>query len=91
MIRFQSDHNLAGLDPAPLARCEISGAGPRRRVAQGRKPQLPEAGNRRANRALLRRPNRLSNALKNCSKALFIQYLTPRDFALGASHLSWHN
>jgi hypothetical protein len=42
MIRFQSDHNLAGLDlagldPAGLAHSEISGAGPRRRIAQGRK------------------------------------------------------
>jgi hypothetical protein len=45
MIRFQSDHNLtrldlAGLDPAGpnpggLARYEISGARPRRRIAQG--------------------------------------------------------
>jgi hypothetical protein len=58
MIRFQSDHNLtrldlagldpAGLNPAGLAHSEISGAGPRRRIAQGKNRgfRRPEIGAR---------------------------------------------
>jgi hypothetical protein len=72
MIRFQSDHNLAGLDPAGLDPAglnpaglvapEISGARPRRGTAQGKKPQLrrPEIGARialyRASRIGVRTP-----------------------------------
>jgi hypothetical protein len=43
-----------------------------------------------ANRAFAGRPNRLPNALKNTRKTLPIQQLVDRDFALGASPLSWH-
>jgi hypothetical protein len=42
------------------------------------------------NRAFAGPRNRLSGALKNRRKTLFIQQVADRDFALGAWPLSWH-
>jgi hypothetical protein len=46
MIRFQSDHNLAGLDPAGPARSKISGRAAASRKGKNRSFRRPEIGAR---------------------------------------------
>jgi hypothetical protein len=88
MRRTEASPPLAGVGAAAIR--QAGSAATHQPIATG-KSGLSEVENASAHRAFSQAPNPVSSGLKNGKKALFIQHLTLRYFALGASHLSWHN